>query len=96
MTDAMGILPSLVTGLVLGAVFFGGLWLTVRRGVSSKNPAPVFLISLLVRSGLVLGGFYLVAGGQWERLPACGLGFVTARLIATRLAGPARGHGHAA
>jgi F1F0 ATPase subunit 2 len=26
-------------GLLLGAIFFGGLWWTVRKGVSSKRPA---------------------------------------------------------
>ena len=28
-----------VAGVVLGAIFFGGLWWTVRKGVSSKRPA---------------------------------------------------------
>jgi len=30
---------ALAAGLVLGAIFFGGLWWTVRKGVSSKYPA---------------------------------------------------------
>jgi F1F0 ATPase subunit 2 len=30
---------ALAAGLLLGAVFFGGLWWTVRKGVSSKRPA---------------------------------------------------------
>ena len=36
----------------LGAVFFGGLWWTVRKGVSSKQPALWFFASLLVRMAL--------------------------------------------
>jgi hypothetical protein len=34
---------------------------------------------------VVLVGFYFIARGPWARLPACLIGFVIARLIATRL-----------
>jgi hypothetical protein len=30
-------------------------------------------------------GFYLVSGNHWERLVACLLGFVVARIVVTRL-----------
>ena len=76
---------ALVAGLVLGAIFFGGLWWTVRKGVLSKHPATCFLGSLLLRTGIILAGFYFVAGGHWQWLLACLLGFVIARLIVTRL-----------
>jgi F1F0 ATPase subunit 2 len=75
----------LVTGGLLGAMFFGGLWWTVRKGVSSKQPALWFLGSLLLRMSIALAGFYFVSGGHWERLLLCLLGFVMARLIVTRL-----------
>jgi F1F0 ATPase subunit 2 len=75
-------------GVVLGTIFFGGLWWTVRRGLSSKRPASWFLGSLLLRTSIILAGFYVVSGGHWERLLACLLGFVTARFIVTRLTGP--------
>ena len=45
-------------GLVLGAVFFGGLWWTVRKGVASPRPALWFVGSMLLRTGVVLAGFY--------------------------------------
>lgn len=72
-------------GLVLGAVFFGGLWWTVRKGISSSRPALWFLGSLLLRTGIVLAGFYFVGGNQWQRLLACLLGFVIARFLVIRL-----------
>ena len=40
---------ALVAGLLLGAIFFGGLWWTVRKGVFSKSPALWFLGSMLLR-----------------------------------------------
>lgn len=72
-----------LAGCGLGMLFFAGLWWTVRKGMSSKCPALWFLGSLLLRSGIVLVGFYLIAGGHWERLLACLLGFVLARFIVT-------------
>ena len=47
----------LVAGVLLGAIFFGGLWWTVRKGVSSKRPALWFFGSLLLRTSIVLAGF---------------------------------------
>ena len=76
---------SLTAGLVLGAIFFGGLWWTVRKGSSSQQPALWFFCSLLLRTSTALVGFYLVACGHWERLLVCLLGFVMARHIVIRL-----------
>lgn len=88
----MGEILSLATagaaGLLLGAIFFGGLWWTVVRGMSSRSPALWFLGSKLLRTAIVLGGFYLTGRDHWERWLMCLLGFVLARLIAWRLARP--------
>ncbi len=80
-------------GVALGAVFFCGLWWTVRRGVASKRAPLWFLGSLLIRTGIGLAGFYFVSGHQWDRLLACLLGFTIARFIVTRLSGPPLGRG---
>lgn len=82
------LLLAALVGLFLGALFFGGLWWTVRKGVSAKSPALLFLGSLLLRTGVTVGGFYLVADGDWQRLLACLLGFVSARFMLMRFAGP--------
>jgi F1F0 ATPase subunit 2 len=76
---------SLVAGLLLGTIFFGGLWWTVRKGVFSKSPALWFLGSMLLRMGIVLAGFYFVGRGDWQRLVTCLLGFIIARFIVMRL-----------
>ena len=76
---------ALVAGLMLGAIFFGGLWWTVRKGVFSKSPALWFLGSMLLRMGIVLAGFYFVGRGDWQRLVSCLLGFIIARFIVMRL-----------
>lgn len=88
MNETLRLVPALVTGVLLGAIFFGGLWWTVRKGVSSQRPALWFFGSLLLRMSVVLAGFYFVSDGHWQRLLVCLLGFVTARLIVTRLTRP--------
>jgi F1F0 ATPase subunit 2 len=85
MNETLSLVLALVMGGVLGAIFFGGLWWTVRKVISSKWPALWLLGSTLLRTGIALAGFYFVAGGHWERLLVCLLGFVIARLIVTRL-----------
>ena len=94
---------ALVAGLVLGTIFFGGLWWTVRNGISSKQPALWFLGSMLVRMSIVLLGFYFVGRDDWQRLVACLLGFIIARVVVMRLTrtpiehsnSPAKEAGHA-
>ncbi len=85
MNETMVLLLSGFAGLLLGAIFFGGLWWTVQKGMVAKQPALWFLGSLILRTTIVLVGFYLVGGGQWQRLLGCLLGFMLARVIVIRL-----------
>ena len=85
MNETLMLLVVGAAGLVLGAVLFGGLWWTVRKGVSSPRPALWFVGSMLLRAGIVLAGFYCVGGGQWQRLFVCLLGFIIARFLVMRL-----------
>ncbi len=84
MNEAVYFAFALVAGILLGALFFGGLWWTVRRGLTSKHPALWFFGSLLLRTYIVLLGFYFILGDTWQRLLAGLLGFVVARLIVMR------------
>jgi F1F0 ATPase subunit 2 len=85
MSEGLNLILALVVGAALGVVFFGGLWWTVLKGVSSRTPAIWFLASMLVRTGITLVGFYFIARGHWQRLLMCLLGFVIARIVITRL-----------
>ncbi len=85
MNEIFNLVSALVAGFLLGAVFFGGLWWTVQKGLSSKRPALWFLGSLLLRTFIVVAGFYFASGGHWERLLICLLGFFIMRRIVIRL-----------
>ena len=91
MPDPVRLLLAGGAGVLLGLLFFGGLWWTVQRGLASGRPALWFVGSFLLRTGVVLAGMYVVSGGRWEALLACLAGFVVARVIVTRLAGPPAG-----
>jgi len=82
--NAEWILAASVIGGLLGAFYFGGLWLTVRRVSTSRQPAMLIVASFLVRAGIVLSGFYLVTAGRWERWVACLAGFLFARSLSIR------------
>jgi F1F0 ATPase subunit 2 len=84
MSDSLPLALALLAGALLGAFFFGGLWWTVEKGVTSENPAFWFLASLLLRTGVILAGFYFVSQGHWSRLVACLLGFLIARIFVVR------------
>jgi F1F0 ATPase subunit 2 len=75
-------------GVLLGGFFFGGLCWTVRLGMLSQRPALVFMGSLLLRTSVVLGGFYWLGSADWQLLLLCLLGFISARLLILRLIKP--------
>ena len=62
-----------LAGLALGTLFFGGLWLTVRKAVGSTKPALLILGSFVFRIALVLIGFYFIGAGNWQyKAGSCG------------------------
>ncbi len=81
---------SVAAGVGLGLLYFGGLWLTVRRLAGSRRPAMLFGASFVVRLALTVVGFYFVMDGSWERALACLGGFLIARQILTSRLRPDR------
>jgi F1F0 ATPase subunit 2 len=71
---------AVICGFLLGLLFFGGLWLTVRRSLFSKRPGLWFLFSMCIRTSVTVAGFVLVSGGSAVRLLCCVAGFALAKL----------------
>lgn len=87
-------LPSIVAavcaGLLLGGLYFGGLWWTVRRMPLARHPLNLYFGSLIARLAILLAAFYgVLTYAGWPQLLASLLGFVAARLPLVRLMGRA-------
>ena len=83
MSESLRVVIAIAMGVLLGIFFYGGLWWTIQKGVSSKQPALLFTGSLAVRTLIALAGFYFVSRGNWHRLLGCLVGFVIARILVT-------------
>jgi F1F0 ATPase subunit 2 len=86
MNDILNIVLSGVAGLGLGTFFFYGLWLTVRKTLTTSSPAIWMLGSFVVRMGITVMGFCYAGNGNWQRFLASLLGFIVARYIIIYLA----------
>jgi len=85
MAESWALVRALAVGVLIGGVFYGGLWWTVRRSLSIRHPGAWILGSFMLRTSVALGGFYLAARDDWRALLTCFLGFLIARIGVTRL-----------
>jgi F1F0 ATPase subunit 2 len=84
MNDFLSLAISLAGGFGAGVVFFGGLWLTVRRLDGLRNPAVVVLLSSVARLAFVLAAFWWLSRGGLAQLAVCLTGFLIARFVLIR------------
>lgn len=80
-----------ISGLVLGLFYFGGLWVGLKAGLKSRNPAAVFLLSFVIRISVVLLSFYLLVTHHWMSLLVCIPFFLAGRFIITKYLVPDAG-----
>jgi F1F0 ATPase subunit 2 len=84
MSETARILAAALAGMLLGVFFFGGLWWTVRKTLSSRQAALWFSGSFLARTAVTLIGFWFASQGDWRRMAGCVAGFLAARLLVIR------------
>ena len=85
MNETTRILAAVLAGMLLGVFFFGALWWTIRRALSSRQAALWFSGSFLTRTAVTLIGFYFASQGDWRRMAGCVAGFLGGRLLVIRL-----------
>jgi F1F0 ATPase subunit 2 len=83
--NSASLVIGVAVGLGLSVVFYGGLWITIRRLLVTRHPVAVTLGSMVFRTALTLAGVVLVARGQWQNALACVAGFVIGRIVVSRL-----------
>lgn len=79
MINFLLLILALVTGMGLGIVYFGGLWLTVQQLPKTRHPWLLVTGSLVGRMAIAVAGLAFVMDGHWERLMACLLTFLWVR-----------------
>jgi F1F0 ATPase subunit 2 len=84
-SDIGPLLDAFAAGMVLGALLFGGLWWTVRRGLTATNPALWFGLSALARVAMTVSCLYYMARWGWSSLLTCLCGLLIARVAVMRL-----------
>jgi F1F0 ATPase subunit 2 len=87
MADLTSLIIAFAAGLALGVFYFRGLWYTVKKLPDAGRPFLTAAGSFALRASVVLAGFYLVMGGNWERLVAALLGFILTREFLVRRLG---------
>ena len=90
MNDAPALMLAATAGAGLGLFFFGGLWWSLRRAMTSPRPALWVGCSLLLRMGGAAAGFLVASAGDWQRLLACLFGFLAARWLVLRVTAQTR------
>lgn len=90
MTDPwLALTVGLASGALLGAGYFAALWWTVRQLPRRRRPGRWLALSALGRGAALLAGFVALARAHPLALLAALVGFLLARLVATRMLGPA-------
>jgi F1F0 ATPase subunit 2 len=79
-----GLLLPAAGGAVLGGLYFGGLWATVRRLPDARWPAGLALLSFLARTVLAALGFALLLAGEPARLGVALAAFLAVRALLVR------------
>jgi F1F0 ATPase subunit 2 len=77
----MGFILSLIWGLLLGGIFFGGLWLTVQKTLDSSNRILLFILSFIGRFAVIALGMYLTLLFHWSYLITCFIGLLVTRRL---------------
>ena len=86
MSETIYMALAFTTGLALGTLFFGGLWITIKKAVTAKIPAIWFFVSFVLRVSITVAGFYYIAAGSLQRLLVALCGFIIARFVITKAA----------
>lgn len=94
MTDAAGLTFALAGagGALIGLLYFGILWWTVRRIPTARFPAALVAGTFLVRATLAAAGIVVVSRGEFLPLLTAIAGFLVARTILIRVVGRSLDH----
>ncbi|MEO5909890.1 MAG: ATP synthase subunit I [Pelobium sp.] len=77
----MTVIVAFTIGLLAGIAFFGGLWVTVNKTLGKAYAALYFVGSSIIRTAIVVTGFYYVAQNGLSILLMSVAGFLIGRFL---------------
>lgn len=72
---------SILAGISLGIIYFGGLWYTVNMIAQLRRPWIFITVSFLARNAIVLVGFYFLLIHHWSNLAGAFIAFILIRQV---------------
>jgi F1F0 ATPase subunit 2 len=79
---------AVVAGALLGGLYFGGLWWTVRCMPRARHPLNLYFVSMVVRLAVLLAAWYgVLSYFGWLPLLASMAGFIAMRFVVVRILG---------
>lgn len=61
-------LISFLIGLLLGSIYFGGLYYSTQKFNNAKNPALFMILSFILRMGFLITGFYYLSKSGYKNI----------------------------
>lgn len=72
---------SFLVGLVLGVIYFGGLYYSTKKFNTVKSPALFMVISFIIRMGILVLGFYYLTKTDYKNVLLGLVGVILVRYI---------------
>ena len=79
---------ALLWGITLSVFYFGGLYQTLKMASGSKKIKSILLFSFLIRTILVLAGFWVILKFNFYSFIFTFMAFVITRFVITGKLGP--------
>ena len=70
-----------IGGILLGIIFFGGLYWSIKQLSKAKYPAILMSISALVRMGVLIVGIYLLSDNNIKNILSILLGVILVKIV---------------
>ncbi|WP_225877800.1 ATP synthase subunit I [Alkalibacter mobilis] len=74
---------AFLTGILLGVIFFGGLYLSIDYMKKVKYPGAFMGASMFIRTALVIVGMLLIRGDSYYNMPLALIGIIIVRIFMT-------------
>lgn len=81
----MNLIVAFAAGTLIGLLFYGGLWLTIRMLLTARHPVLLTVSSFWLRLLVALAGFLFAMNGKWQNVLACLAGFAIGRGLVSAL-----------